>query len=110
MLSENPFTVTGSHRIVRPGGEISQAKVLRQNDEVLHDKDGRDVIVMTRCLGLTHPQRPFAVSSHLVMLDSPETVEQVIRAVEHPVAVPPKSEDEPHVTGITYHGVWRNTA
>lgn len=34
-LHTNPFTVTGSHRIVLPGGEISLAKALRQNDEVL---------------------------------------------------------------------------
>ncbi len=34
-LHTRPFTVTGSHRIVVPGGGTSQAKALRQNDEVL---------------------------------------------------------------------------
>jgi hypothetical protein len=34
-LHTNPFTVTGSHRIVVPGGEIIAAKALKRNDEVL---------------------------------------------------------------------------
>jgi len=34
-LHTKPFTVTGTHRIVVPGGSIMEAKSLRQNDEVL---------------------------------------------------------------------------
>lgn len=34
-LHTKPFTVTGTHRIVVPGGSIMEAKTLRQNDEVL---------------------------------------------------------------------------
>lgn len=34
-MHTKPFTVTGSHRIVVPGGRTTEAKELNQNDEVL---------------------------------------------------------------------------
>lgn len=43
-----PFTVTGSHRVVVPGGEVREAKELRQNDVVLMGGGSQQLLRVTK--------------------------------------------------------------
>eukprot|EP00931_Biecheleriopsis_adriatica_P090684 TRINITY_DN64626_c0_g1_i1.p1 TRINITY_DN64626_c0_g1~~TRINITY_DN64626_c0_g1_i1.p1 ORF type:complete len:875 (-),score=146.94 TRINITY_DN64626_c0_g1_i1:77-2563(-) len=45
-------------------------------------EDGRDVMVMHKFLGLSHPERPFAVGAQPVVIDSPELFNEILHAVE----------------------------
>lgn len=47
-LHTKPLTVTSSHRVVVPGGEVLEAKELKQNDEVLIGHERQQLLKVTK--------------------------------------------------------------